>query len=577
MNRRETMKELAYYLSKVKGYVLFSFIGAFFSAVISLSIPLLTGDAVDLMIGMGQVDVEILLEYIHKILLLIVLGFFAQWLTNYCNNVISFGVAHDIRCDFFRKIKAVPVARLDSYAYGDLVSRMISDVEQLSDGLLLGANQLFSGLVTIAGTLIFMLHMNIKISLVVICLTPISLFTAAFISKRTYHLFQKQSSLRAQVTGLVNETVTGEKVIQAYGWQNHVLEEFEQGNQELKNVSRKATFYSSLVNPVTRFINALVYMAVALVGALSALTGGISVGQLTVFLSYANQYTKPFNEITGVVTELQNAFACGGRIFAFLREEEEASQRKQLPDSIQGQVSFAHVDFSYNPKKKLIQDLNIEVKAGELIAIVGPTGCGKTTLINLLMRFYDVDGGKILIDGEDISQISKQSLRSHMCMVLQDTFLMQGSVLENIRFGREDASKEEVILAAQAAYADEFIRQLPQGYDTILDFDSDLLSQGQKQLLCIARAMLHSPSIMILDEATSSVDTLTEQKIQKAFHKLMEGRTSFVVAHRLSTIINADCILVMKDGQIIEKGTHSDLLKKKGFYRNLYESQFKGE
>ncbi|MCR5666382.1 MAG: ABC transporter ATP-binding protein/permease [Eubacterium sp.] len=574
MNRNVTMKMLLFYLKSQLGFVVLSFAGAFASALISLYIPILTGRAVDLMIGIGRVDFGILAGLIEKIVLCIVLGFIAQWVTNYSNNAISFGVSHDIRRDFFAKLKKVPVSRLDGYAYGDLVNRMISDVEQLSDGLLLGANQLFTGLVTIGGTLVFMLTMNVKISLVVICLTPISLFAAAFISKKTYHLFQQQSKLRSEVTGIVNENVSGEKLIQAYGREAAVMETFEERNEKLKVVSRKATFYSSLVNPGTRFINALVYMAVALVGAISALHGVISVGQLTVFLSYANQYTKPFNEITGVVTELQNAFACAGRIFSFLQEDEEPVQTEQLDGEIRGAVTFCDVSFSYEPDKPLIQHMNIEAKPGQLVAIVGPTGCGKTTLINLLMRFYDVDDGQILVDGKDISKVSRQSLRKNMCMVLQDSFLIQGTIRDNISFGFEEASEEDVLRAAKAAYADEFIMQLPNGYDTVLDFDADNLSQGQKQLLCIARAMLHSPAIMILDEATSSVDTLTEQKIQMAFQKLMDGRTSFVVAHRLSTIMNADCILVMKDGQVIEQGTHAQLLEADGFYKHLYESQF---
>ncbi|SDB24874.1 ABC transporter ATP-binding protein [Eubacterium oxidoreducens] len=574
MKRRTTMKTLFGYLKSQVGYVVLSFAGAFAGAVISLYIPLLTGRAVDQMIGAGQVEFAVLTDLIQKIVLCIVMGFFAQWLTNYCNNAISFGVSHAMREDFFSKMKRIALARMDQYAYGDLVNRMISDVEQVSDGLLLGANQLFSGLVTIVGTLIFMLLMDVRITLVVIYLTPISLLAATFISKKTYHLFQKQSKLRAQVSGIVNESVSGEKLIQAYGQEDIIMEEFARSNHDLKVISRKATFYSSLVNPGTRFINALVYMAVALVGAISALRGLISVGQLTVFLSYANQYTKPFNEITGVVTELQNALACAGRIFDFLEEEEEQEEAMQFPGEVKGNVTFENVSFSYEPDKPLIQNMNIEAREGQLIAIVGPTGCGKTTLINLLMRFYEVDDGRILIDGKDIADYSRQSLRAQMCMVLQDSFLIQGTIRDNISFGLEQIRREEIVNAAKAAYADEFIMQLPQGYDTVLDFEADTLSQGQKQLLCIARAMLHSPAIMILDEATSSVDTLTEQKIQKAFHKLMKGRTSFVVAHRLSTIMNADCILVMNDGKIVERGTHEQLLKKDGFYRKLYESQF---
>ena len=542
----------------------------------TLYIPILTGNAVDCILGPGQVDFAGILVILKKMAVIILLTAIVQWLMNACNNKITYQVIRDVRDEAFRKLEILPLKYIDSHAHGDIVSRIIADVDQFSDGLLMGFTQLFTGVITIIGTLLFMISINVTTTLIVVVLTPLSFFIANFIAKRTFKMSKLQSETRGEQTALIDEMIGNEKVVKAFGREEKVIEQFDEVNNRLEKASVKAIFFSSLTNPCTRFVNSLVYAGVGIVGAFLAIKGRISVGQLSSFLSYANQYTKPFNEISGVVTELQNAIACAGRIFEFIEEE------PQIPDAEdaivlkqpKGEIDIQDVAFSYTEDQKLITDLNLHVKPGQRVAIVGPTGCGKTTVINLLMRFYDVNKGSIQVDGVDIRKLTRDSLRKGYGMVLQETWLKSGTIKDNIIMGKPDATMEEVIAAAKASHAHSFIKRLPNGYDTVISEDGGSLSQGQKQLLCITRVMLCLPPILILDEATSSIDTRTEIKIQKAFATLMEGRTSFIVAHRLSTIREADIILVMKDGNIIEQGNHETLLAKGGFYAGLYQSQF---
>lgn len=575
-NQKETMKKVLRLIGPYKHFVILSFGFALISAILTLYAPILIGQAVDLILDEGKVEFAGIFQIIKKLAWIIGITGLAQWLMNLCNNKITYRVVKDVRRQAFHHLQKLPLKYIDSHQYGDTISRVITDVDQFSDGLLLGFSQLFTGIVTIVGTLLFMLHINVKIALVVIFITPVSLFVASFIAKKTYTMFKKQSEARAQMTSLVDEMVGNQKVVQAFGYQKEALERFNAINQELKVCSLKAIFFSSITNPSTRFVNGLVYTGVGIVGAISAMQGLISVGQLSCFLSYANQYTKPFNEISGVVTELQNAFACAKRVFDFIEEEPESKDAEDAKplEGVDGSLSLSHVAFSYDPEKKLIQDLNLHVKPGQKIAIVGPTGCGKTTLINLLMRFYDVDKGEIRIGDQNILETTKDSLRSEFGMVLQETWLKSCSIAENIAYGKPNATREEIENAAKAAHAHEFIIRMKDGYDTIITEEGGNLSQGQRQLLCIARVMVDLPPMLILDEATSSIDTRTEIKIQEAFQRMMEGRTSFIVAHRLSTIKEADVILVMKDGDIIEQGSHEELLEKNGFYATLYQSQF---
>ena len=575
-NNKEIIKKVLDYIGKYKIFLLLSIILAAISVALTLYIPILTGNAVDCILGPGQVDFAGILVILKKMAVIILLTAIVQWLMNACNNKITYQVIRDVRDEAFRKLEILPLKYIDSHAHGDIVSRIIADVDQFSDGLLMGFTQLFTGVITIIGTLLFMISINVTTTLIVVVLTPLSFFIANFIAKRTFKMSKLQSETRGEQTALIDEMIGNEKVVKAFSREEKVIEQFDEVNNRLEKASVKAIFFSSLTNPCTRFVNSLVYAGVGIVGAFLAIRGRISVGQLSSFLSYANQYTKPFNEISGVVTELQNAIACAGRIFEFIEEE------PQIPDAEdaivlkqpKGEIDIQDVAFSYTEDQKLITDLNLHVKPGQRVAIVGPTGCGKTTVINLLMRFYDVNKGSIQVDGVDIRKLSRDSLRKGYGMVLQETWLKSGTIKDNIIMGKPDATMEEVIAAAKASHAHSFIKRLPNGYDTVISEDGGSLSQGQKQLLCITRVMLCLPPILILDEATSSIDTRTEIKIQKAFATLMEGRTSFIVAHRLSTIREADIILVMKDGNIIEQGNHETLLAKGGFYANLYQSQF---
>ena len=559
-------------------YIVCSLIFAALSVASQLYVPILTGNAIDHMIGVGKVDFAGVAAIVRVIVAATAVTAISQWIFGICNNKITYNVSRDLRNAAIAKIQKLPVSYLDAHPTGDLVSRVIADVEQFADGLLMGFTQFFTGVLTILGTLGFMLYVNVPITLVVVCVTPLSFIVAGFIAKKTYRNFHMQTEVRGEQTAFINEMIEGQKVVQAFCHEKENVDQFDEMNERLQKASLKAIFFSSITNPATRFVNNVVYAGVALVGALFAVSGGISVGQLSCFLSYANQYTKPFNEISGVVTELQNAMACASRIFELLDEEErtpdKADARVLTEEQVDGSVEISDVSFSYVPDRKLIEHFNLSVKPGERVAIVGPTGCGKTTMINLLMRFYDVDAGKICVSGTDIRDISRISLRRSYGMVLQDTWLKSGTIYENIAYGRPDATKEQVIEAAKAAHAHSFIKRLPDGYDTVISEDGGNISQGQKQLLCIARVMLCLPPMLILDEATSSIDTRTEIKIQQAFASMMKGRTSFIVAHRLSTIREADIILVMDSGKVIEQGTHEELLAEKGFYAKLYNSQY---
>ena len=575
--RKATLNRVLHKIRPYSAFVVCSLLVAAVSVAAQLYIPILCGDAIDKMLGKGNVDLAGVLRIAVSILVVAAAAALAQWLLSVCNNRITFSVSRDLRNEALRKIQTLPLSYLDSHPSGDIVSRMVADVDTFADGLLMGFTQLFSGILTIFGTLLFMLRENVPITLVVVCITPLSLVVAGFLAKRSYGYFQSQSTVRGKQTALVNEMIEGQKVVQAFGHEAESLAAFDEVNGQLQDVSLKAIFFSSLTNPATRFVNNIVYAGVGLVGALYAVRGGITIGQLSVFLSYANQYTKPFNEISGVVTELQNALACAAREFELLDAEDQVPEAENAaalqPD---GHVQLQDVSFRYLPDRPLIEGLSLDVQPGQRIAIVGPTGCGKTTLINLLMRFYDVNGGSIKVSGTDIRDVTRASLRGSYGMVLQDTWLRAGTVRENIAYGKPDATMDEVIAAAKAAHAHSFIRRLPEGYDTVIAEDGGNISQGQKQLLCIARVMLCLPPMLILDEATSSIDTRTEVRIQKAFARMMQGRTSFIVAHRLSTIREADVILVMKDGHIVEQGNHDQLLAQGGFYAKLYNSQFEG-
>ena len=575
--RKATLNRVLHKIRPYSAFVVCSLLVAAVSVAAQLYIPILCGDAIDKMLGKGNVDLAGVLRIAVSILVVAAVAALAQWLLSVCNNRITFSVSRDLRNEALRKIQTLPLSYLDSHPSGDIVSRMVADVDTFADGLLMGFTQLFSGILTIFGTLLFMLRENVPITLVVVCITPLSLVVAGFLAKRSYGYFQSQSTVRGKQTALVNEMIEGQKVVQAFGHEAESLAAFDEVNGQLQDVSLKAIFFSSLTNPATRFVNNIVYAGVGLVGALYAVRGGITIGQLSVFLSYANQYTKPFNEISGVVTELQNALACAARVFELLDAEDQVPETENAaalqPD---GHVQLQDVSFRYLPDRPLIEGLSLDVQPGQRIAIVGPTGCGKTTLINLLMRFYDVNSGSIKVSGTDIRDVTRASLRGSYGMVLQDTWLRAGTVRENIAYGKPDATMDEVIAAAKAAHAHSFIRRLPDGYDTVIAEDGGNISQGQKQLLCIARVMLCLPPMLILDEATSSIDTRTEVRIQKAFARMMQGRTSFIVAHRLSTIREADVILVMKDGRIVEQGNHDQLLAQGGFYAKLYNSQFEG-
>ena len=575
--RKATLNRVLHKIRPYSAFVVCSLLVAAVSVAAQLYIPILCGDAIDKMLGKGNVDLAGVLRIAVSILVVAAVAALAQWLLSVCNNRITFSVSRDLRNEALRKIQTLPLSYLDSHPSGDTVSRMVADVDTFADGLLMGFTQLFSGILTIFGTLLFMLRENVPITLVVVCITPLSLVVAGFLAKRSYGYFQSQSTVRGKQTALVNEMIEGQKVVQAFGHEAESLAAFDEVNGQLQDVSLKAIFFSSLTNPATRFVNNIVYAGVGLVGALYAVRGGITIGQLSVFLSYANQYTKPFNEISGVVTELQNALACAARVFELLDAEDQVPEAENAaalqPD---GHVQLQDVSFRYLPDRPLIEGLSLDVQPGQRIAIVGPTGCGKTTLINLLMRFYDVNSGSIRVSSTDIRDVTRASLRGSYGMVLQDTWLRAGTVRENIAYGKPDATMDEVIAAAKAAHAHSFIRRLPDGYDTVIAEDGGNISQGQKQLLCIARVMLCLPPMLILDEATSSIDTRTEVRIQKAFARMMQGRTSFIVAHRLSTIREADVILVMKDGHIVEQGNHDQLLAQGGFYAKLYNSQFEG-
>ena len=575
-NNKATMKRVLKYIRKYTPALVLSLLLAGLTVLLTLYIPILTGNAVDLIIGKGQVDMPGIFAIMKKIAIAMIITAVGQWVMNTCNNYITYHVIRDIRTDAFAKLEILPLKYLDAHAYGDIVSRVIADVDTFADGLLMGFTQLFTGVLTILCTLGFMLVTNVPITLVVVCITPVSFLVAKFIATKTYSMFKEQSETRGEQTSLIEEMIDNQKIVNTFSRGEAVKSKFGEINGRLQKCSLKAIFFSSITNPATRFVNSLVYAGVGVFGALVAIKGGISVGRLSCFLSYANQYTKPFNEISGVVTELQNAFVCAGRIFELIDEEPQvpdAADARVLEEA-QGNVDLKDVYFQYVPEKKLIQNFNLQVKPGQRVAIVGPTGCGKTTVINLLMRFYDVNSGSIKVDGTDIRDITRGSLRTNYGMVLQETWLRSGTIRDNICMGKPDATEEEIIRAAKASHAHGFIKRLPKGYDTVITEDGGSLSQGQKQLLCITRVMLCLPPMLILDEATSSIDTRTEIKIQNAFATMMEGRTSFIVAHRLSTIQSADVILVMKDGNIIEQGNHETLLAKGGFYANLYNSQF---
>ena len=576
MTQKETIKKVLHYIRRYRFFLIASLVLALITVVLTLYVPILTGQAVDLIVGKGQVDFAGVYRICVKIGIAILLTMVAQWVMNVANNKITYSVVRDIRTDAFEKIQVLPLSYIDSHSYGGIVSRVIADADQFADGLLMGFTQLFTGVITILGTLGFMLSVSVPIALVVVVLTPVSLFVAAFIAKRTYQMFRMQSETRGEQTALIEEMIGNQKVVQAFGQEKEVGDRFDEINDRLSKYSLQGTFFSSITNPSTRFVNALVYAAVGVFGAFFAIQGGISVGQLSCFLSYANQYTKPFNEISGVVTELQNAIACAGRVLELIEETPE------IPDSedainlgkADGKVEIEDVYFSYEPNQKLIEHFNLQVKPGQRVAIVGPTGCGKTTLINLLMRFYDVNSGAIKVSEKDIRKVTRESLRANYGMVLQETWLKQGTIRENIVMGRENATDDEVLAAAKASHAHSFIKRLPNGYDTVIGEDGGSLSAGQKQLLCITRVMLCLPPMLIFDEATSSIDTRTEMRIQKAFATMMQGRTSFLVAHRLSTIQEADVILVMRDGKIVEQGNHEELLAANGFYKNLFDAQW---
>ncbi len=572
----KTLKKVLQYIENYKIFLALSLAFAVATVVSTLYVPVVTGQVVDHIVGPGQVDFLVIFRLLGKIGVIIGLTALAQWLMNVCNNKITYEVIQDIRREAFAKIEILPLKFIDGHSHGELVSRVVADVDQFADGLLMGFSQLFTGVVTILGTLLFMLSINIKITLVVVLITPVSLFVASFIAKRTFSMFMLQSTTRGEQTALINEMIENQKVVQAFSKEGDVLDTFDEINGRLEKASLQATFFSSLTNPCTRFVNSLVYTGVGLAGAFSAMGGVLTVGQLSCFLSYANQYTKPFNEISGVVTELQNALACAERIFRLIEEEPQVPEPEdaEVLANVKGNVGLSHVSFSYAPEQKLIEDFNLQVKPGQRVAIVGPTGCGKTTIINLLMRFFDVDRGSIHVEGMDIRKATRRSLRESYGMVLQETWLKAGTIRENLVMGKPDATEEELIEASKSAHAHSFIKRLPKGYDTVIGEEGGSLSAGQKQLLCIARVMLCLPPMLILDEATSSIDTRTEMKIQNAFAKMMKGRTSFIVAHRLSTIQEADIILVMKDGHILEQGSHGELLENKGFYSELYNSQF---
>lgn len=573
---KATIARILKYIKQYRFLVLLSLICAAVSVVLTLYAPILIGHGVDKIVGPGEVDFDGLKEILIKLCVIIAITAAAQWIMNILNNRVTYKVVNDVRTTAYKKLERLPLSYIDAHTHGDIVSRIIADVDQFSDGLLMGFTQLFTGVMTIIGTLCFMISINKLIALIVVCITPVSLFVASFIAKKTYHMFRKQSEIKGEMTSLVNEMVENQKVVTAFSMEENVNERFQEINGRLNKAALNATFFSSTTNPCTRFVNSLVYTGVGIVGAIMAIKRLITVGQLTSFLSYANQYTKPFNEISGVVTELQNALASAARVFELIDEKTEISEAEnpcELKD-VKGNVKLANVDFSYNKDVELIKNLNLDVKPGQRVAIVGPTGCGKSTVINLLMRFYDVDAGSISVDGHDIREVTRKSLRRNYGMVLQETWLKTGTIRDNIAYGRPDATDEEIIAAAKQSHAHSFIKRLPDGYNTVITEDGGNLSQGQKQLLCITRVMLDLPPMLILDEATSSIDTRTEIRIQRAFAKMMKGRTSFVVAHRLSTIKESDVILVMKDGHIIEQGSHTELLAMNGFYTNLYNSQW---
>ena len=575
-NQKSTLRKVLRYIRRYWGYLGASIILAALTVALTLYLPILIGQAVDRIVGKGAVDFAGIFVILRKMAVIIGLTAVAQWVMNACNNKITYNVIRDIRTEAFEKIEKLPLKYLDAHSYGEIVSRVIADVDQFADGLLMGFTQFFTGIVTIFGTLIFMLTISVRITVAVVVITPVSLFVASFIAKKTFSMFKLQSETRGEQTAFIEEMVGNQKVVQAFSHEDEALEKFDEINERLQKYSLRAIFFSSITNPSTRFVNSLVYATVGDVGAFTAIAGGISVGQLSSLLSYANQYTKPFNEISGVITELQNALACAGRVIELIEEDAEVPDAEDAVDleHANGKVELSHVYFSYVPEQKLIEDFNLSVKPGQRVAIVGPTGCGKTTLINLLMRFYDVNSGTIKVSDIPLQQLTRKSLRDNYGMVLQETWLRSGSIRDNIAMGKPDATDEEIIAAAKASHAHGFIKRLPEGYDTVIAEDGGNLSQGQKQLLCIARVMLCLPPMLILDEATSSIDTRTEIKIQNAFAKMMQGRTSFIVAHRLSTIREADIILVMKDGSIIEQGNHEELLEKNGFYAKLYNSQF---